>query len=108
MDAPQAIPLLTGLETSAVIANKGYESNKIVAFMQSTGSTAVIPPKSNRKDPWEYDKELYRGAQPDRTGLRQAEALEKNRHKVRPAGASTLPVSPVSGRFSHLGLVIVD
>ena len=52
--------MLTGLETSAVIANKGYESNKIVAFMQSTGSTAVIPPKSNRKDPWEYDKELYR------------------------------------------------
>ena len=28
--------------------------------LRSTGVTAVIPPKSNRKEPWEYDKELYR------------------------------------------------
>ena len=33
-DAPQAIPLLTGIETEAVIADKGYESNKIVDFIQ--------------------------------------------------------------------------
>ena len=24
------------------------------------GSEAVIPPKSNRREPWEYDRELYR------------------------------------------------
>ena len=59
-DGPQAIPLLEGIETGAVIADKGYESNRILAFIRSTGATAVIPPKSNRKEPWEYDKELYR------------------------------------------------
>ncbi len=59
-DAPQAIPVLTGIETAYVIAGKGYESNKIPAFTQPTGATAVIPSKSNRRDPWEYGRELYR------------------------------------------------
>ena len=59
-DAPQAIPLLTGIETRGVIADKGYESNRILSFIQEQGAEVVIPPKSNRKDPWDYDRQLYR------------------------------------------------
>ena len=59
-DAPQAIPLLDGIEAGSVIADKGYESNRILAFIRSKGATAVIPPKSNRREPWEYDRDLYR------------------------------------------------
>ena len=59
-DGPQAIPLLTGIETEAVIADKGYESNGILAFIQEQAAAAVIPPKSNRKEPWDYDRALYR------------------------------------------------
>ena len=59
-DAPQAIPLLTGIETEGVIADKGYESNEILDFIHKQGAEAVIPPKSNRKDPWEYDRQLHR------------------------------------------------
>ena len=59
-DGPQAIPLLEGIETDAVLAGKEYESNRILAYIRSKGARAVIPPKSNRKEPWEYDKELYR------------------------------------------------
>ena len=33
-DAPQAIPMLEGIETGAVIADKGYESNRILAFIR--------------------------------------------------------------------------
>ena len=29
-DAPQAIPLLTGIEADAVLADKGYQSNQIL------------------------------------------------------------------------------
>ena len=54
-DAPQAIPLLDGIETGGVIADKEYESNGILTFIQEQGAEAVIPPKSNRKDPWDYD-----------------------------------------------------
>ena len=34
-DVSQAIPLLTGIETGAVIADKGYESNRILAFIRA-------------------------------------------------------------------------
>ena len=53
-------PLLDGIETGSVIADKGYESNRILAHIRSKGATAVIPPKANRRNPWEYDRELYR------------------------------------------------
>ena len=47
-DVSQAIPLLTGLEAGAVIADKGYESNRLLTFIRATGAGAVKPAKSNR------------------------------------------------------------
>ena len=47
-DVSQAIPLLTGLEAGAVIADKEYESNRVLDFVRAQGAEAVIPPKSNR------------------------------------------------------------
>ena len=58
-DVSQAIPLLTGIETGAVIADKGYESDRVLAFIRDQGAEAVIPPKANRREPWEYDRGLY-------------------------------------------------
>ena len=52
--------MLDGIETVSVIADKGYESNRILAHIRSRGATAVILPKTNRRNPWEYDRELYR------------------------------------------------
>ena len=57
---PRPYPLMTGIDTEAVIADKGYESNGILAFIQAQGAEAVIPPKSNRVEPWDYDRQLYR------------------------------------------------
>ena len=59
-DVSQAIPLLSGIETGAIIADKGYGSNRVLAFIRNQGAEAVILPKSNRRQPWEYDRELYR------------------------------------------------
>jgi transposase len=59
-DAPQAIPLLTGVQANYVIADKGYDSDQILRFIQEQGAVAVIPPRSNRKTPREYDRELYK------------------------------------------------
>jgi transposase len=59
-DAPQAIPLLIGVEATHVLADKGYDSNKILAFVRQRGAVAVIPPKSNRKNPQIYDREIYK------------------------------------------------
>ena len=43
-----------------MIADKGYDSDKVLSFIQSQGAIPVIPPRSSRKNPREYDKELYK------------------------------------------------
>jgi len=40
--------------------DKAYEGNEIRSLASSQGLNPVVPPKSNRKEPWEYDKELYK------------------------------------------------
>ena len=59
-DAPQAIPLLIGIETSGVITGEGYDSNEVLDFIRSQGAIAVMPPKSGRKNRWNWDRDLYR------------------------------------------------
>jgi transposase len=43
-----------------VIADKGYDSDKLVATIEAAGAVAVIPPRSNRKEPRDYDRHLYK------------------------------------------------
>ena len=43
-----------------IIMDKAYEDNETQLVAQSLKFEPVVPPKSNRKDPWEYDKELYK------------------------------------------------
>ena len=59
-DAPQALPLLDGIEADFVIADRGYDSDDILEFINRQGAVAVIPPKANRKVQREYDRELYK------------------------------------------------
>ena len=59
-DSPKGIPLLTGIDAARVIADKGYDSDEILAYVRGQGAAAVIPPRSNRKTRREYSRELYR------------------------------------------------
>jgi transposase len=59
-DCTQAIALLGERKTSHVLADKGYDSDAIVAHVASMRAVAVIPPKRNRKVQREYDKDLYK------------------------------------------------
>jgi transposase len=44
-----------------VIADKGFDADaRVLIPLQKAGKTAVIPPKANRKEQREYDKELYK------------------------------------------------
>ena len=40
--------------------DKAYEGDKIRSLAVSHSLLPVVPPKKNRKEPWEYDKELYK------------------------------------------------
>lgn len=43
-----------------LLADKGYDSDAIVAQAKLQGMSPVIPPRTNRKDQRAYDKDLYR------------------------------------------------
>jgi len=43
-----------------LIMDRAYEDNATRALAEKQGFVPVVPPKSNRKEPWEYDKEIYK------------------------------------------------
>ena len=59
-DISQAKALLADLASDNVIADRGYDSDAFIAFIQAGGSVAVIPPRDNRTEPRAYDKEQYK------------------------------------------------
>ena len=50
-------PLLGGRELGALLADKAFDADGLVKDLTERGSKVVIPPRSNRKAPHEYDKE---------------------------------------------------
>ena len=59
-DCTQAISLLDGLSPGYVLADRGYDTDEIVQYMEKNSAVAVIPPKRNRKEQRQYDKYLYK------------------------------------------------
>ena len=43
-----------------LVMDKAYEGDETRALAQENGHEPVVPPKSSRTDPWEYDKETYK------------------------------------------------
>jgi len=59
-DCTQAIPLIEGIVAEALLADKAYDTNEIIAYARGYDMAVVIPPKSNRKEQRDYDKYLYK------------------------------------------------
>jgi transposase len=59
-DVTQGEALVSGLKAEHVIADKGYDSDKLIGVIEAGGAEAVIPPRSNRKEPRGYDEHLYK------------------------------------------------
>jgi transposase len=59
-DYAPALALLGTRQAEAVIADKGYASDAVVAHVETAmNAKAVIPPRSNRKQQRDYDRALY-------------------------------------------------
>ena len=63
-DSPEGPALLDKIirvpEQKYILMDKAYEGENIRKKAMEKGYSPVVPPKSNRKDPWEYDKERYK------------------------------------------------
>ena len=59
-DMTQAESMIEGIAAEHVLMDNGYDSDPLVSVIKKTGAKAVVPPRSNRKTPREYDHEIYR------------------------------------------------
>ncbi|MBI4233173.1 MAG: IS5 family transposase [Chloroflexi bacterium] len=59
-DLTQAEALLPPTLIGYVIADKGYDADACVQVIQERGAVPVIPPRSNRKTPRQYDAHRYK------------------------------------------------
>ena len=59
-DCSQAEHLIEGIDAEYLLADKGYDSDKIIEKVKEGGMTAVIPPRCSRLTTRNYDNYLYR------------------------------------------------
>jgi len=59
-DAPFAEEMMTGQQPEALIGDKGYDSDAFVQYLEQKGIQAVIPPRSCRNNPRDYNEDLYK------------------------------------------------
>ena len=61
-DAPEGRALLkrTKLSAKSVIMDRAYEGDETRHLVEHLGMTPVVPPKSNRREPWDDDRGLYK------------------------------------------------
>lgn len=59
-DVTQGAALVEAIPTEAVIADKGYDSDALVAAIESSGAEAIIPPRSNRNNQRKVDWHRYK------------------------------------------------
>jgi transposase len=60
-DLEGADQLLGDVIADTVLADKAYDADeRVIEPLQAQGKTVVIPPRRNRKQPRDYDKELYK------------------------------------------------
>jgi transposase len=53
--------LLPSMEADMLIADKAFDADeRVLVPLAKAGKSAVIPPKSNRRLPRDYDKDLYK------------------------------------------------
>ena len=60
VDCTQAEALIDGIEAECLLADLGYDTNRVLSAARARGMTPVIPPKRSRKLPQGYDAALYR------------------------------------------------
>ena len=55
-DCSQAVALIDGIDAQYLLADRGYDSNKLIKTAIEAGYKIVIPPRKNRLEQRVYDK----------------------------------------------------
>ena len=59
-DCTQAVALIEGVAAENLLADRSYDTNALLAYLKHHRIKPVIPPKINRVEQRDYDKERYK------------------------------------------------
>jgi transposase len=60
-DLQGADALLPHMQADVLLADKAFDADqRVIQPLKAAGKTCVIPPKSNRKTPRSFDKDIYK------------------------------------------------
>lgn len=80
-DLDGAEVLLKDIVADTILADKGYDAEqRVIEPLQQQAKTAVIPPRRNRKNPREYDKDLYKARHLIENFLPNSSSIERLQH----------------------------
>ena len=96
-------PLIEGLSFGALIADKAFDRNAIIADLNERGAKIVISQHSRRTTPLPLDEEIYM-ASPDRKLLLQAQGVQAKRHARRQNRSKLRRHHPARRRRNPLAL----
>jgi len=68
-----------GKASKRLIADKAYDSAELRLWLNDRGTKPVIPNRSNRKQPFSFNRRLYKETTPHRERLRPIERLQAYR-----------------------------
>ena len=59
-DMKGVAPLIERVEFGALLADKAFDADWLLAELDARGAVGIIPPKANRQVPRDYDKHAYK------------------------------------------------
>jgi IS5 family transposase len=59
-DCTKADELQEDIKAGGIVADRAYDTNSIIEKALEAGMKVVIPSKKSRKEPRDYDKEIYK------------------------------------------------
>ena len=96
-DCTHAPSLIADLAAQYLLADQGYDGDAVVAQTEKPGVEAVIPPRSHRKETWDYNRALYKLRHPEETHSEPS----SNDRVWRPDTLRIGPHSWLSARFAQ-------
>ena len=86
-DAAHGRDLLKTMDRPAqpihLIMDRAYEGNETRQLALDLGFIPVVPPKSNRVEPWEYNREMYKRRNRNRTAIPAAQRISSHLLQIR-------------------------
>jgi hypothetical protein len=82
-DMKGVAPLIEGVDFDVLLADKAFDADWLLAERDTSGATAIIPPKANRKVTRDYDKKCPQVVASLRKRLRKGQGILGTSHEIR-------------------------